>query len=142
MTMLDNLKKTALPAGMFLLLSLPQVYGHTNGFLKTDGDNCPTFKTRLLHTLAFFVLSFLSMKYYGEEKMSKNKMIRFSMCGALMFFLLSSPELYKLTGSLVGRVNDGFANRMGDSECPSFTGVLVHTAVFALTLSWVMTLKD
>ena len=141
MPMLDNLKKTALPAGMFMLLSLPQVYGKTNDLLKTNGDNCPTFKTRLLHTLAFFVLSYLSAKFYGE-KMSQNKMIRCALCSALMFFLLSSPELYQLTGSLMGNVSNDFASKMGDNNCPTLTGVLVHTAVFALVLSWVMTLKD
>ena len=138
--MLDNLKKTALPAGMFMLLSLPQVYGKTNNMFNTGGENCPTFKTRLLHTLAFFVLSFLSIKFYGE-KMSQNKMISCSLCSALMFFLLSSPELYQLTGSLIGQVDSEFSSKMGTNNCPTLTGVLVHTAVFSLVLSWVMTLK-
>mgnify|MGYP006146752089 CR=1 FL=1 len=141
MPMLDNLKKTALPAGMFMLLSLPQVYGKTNDLFKTGGENCPTFKTRLLHTLAFFVLSYLSVKFYGE-KISQNKMVRYALCSALLFFLLSSPELYQLTGSLMGNVNSEFSAKMGQSNCPTLTGVLVHTAAFSLVLSWVMTLKD
>lgn len=141
MQLLNNLKKTALPAGMFLALSLPQVYGKTNGLLGAGSDDCPTYKTRLLHTVAFFVLTYISMKVNGE-KMSKNQMTKYSLYGALMFFFLSSNAMYSLTGSLVSNANSGWGERMGDAACPTLTGVLVHTAVFALMLSWVMTLKD
>ena len=42
----------------------------------------------------------------------------------------------------MGNVNSEFSAKMGQSNCPTLTGVLVHTAAFSLVLSWVMTLKD
>lgn len=141
MQLVNNLKKTALPTGLFVLLSLPQVYGRTNNMLGANGADCPEYKTRILHTVSFFVLTYLSAKFYGQP-MSKKQMLRCSLVGALMFFFLSSTELYSVTGSLVGRVNNNLGQRMGPETCPTLVGVAVHAIVFNLVLNWVMSLKD
>lgn len=132
MNLVNNLKQVAVPAGVFLALNLPQVYqssGALSGFPGVPAG-CPSAQTRLLHTVAFFAVTYLINKYH--KKGSDNKqMLRYSLYGALMFFILSSPELYSVTDSLVRSVVNV---DMGSVGCPNLTGVLVHTLLFALFL--------
>lgn len=142
MTSLDNLKKTALPTGLFFLLSLPQVYGQSNKLVRSNRGECPDHKVRLLHTVAFFVLMYISMKYNNEAGKTQKQLVKCSMYGALLFFLFSSTELFALTDHLVGMVSPGVKGKMGEEGCPTVTGVVVHTLVFWLVTSWIATLGE
>lgn len=142
MTLLDNLKSTALPTGLFFLLSLPQVYGQTNKLVGSNRGECPDHKTRLLHTVAFFVLIYLSMKYRSDGQKTHQQLVACSLRAALLFFFFSSTELFSLTDNLVGRVTPSFRGRMGVESCPTPTGVVVHSLIFWLVLSWVVNYNE
>ena len=143
MSFVNNLKQTAIPAAIFLGLSLPQVSGQVNSWSGTSAGSypagCPSPQARLLQTVAFFAVTYLVAKYYKKGTDNK-QMIRYALYGALMYFILSSGELYTLTDSLVGSVV-GNVNMIQAPGCPSLTGVLVHTAVFALILAGMGSLK-
>jgi hypothetical protein len=131
----QKLYHAAISSCVFLVASLPYGYGKTNGFLSASGD-CPTYKSKLLHTLGFFALSLLVMKFIGKADKPLELMVKYATYSSLLFFLLSSTEAFKLTGSLV----DGLADESG---CPTLTGVAVHTLVYGGVLMLLMSLpKD
>lgn len=120
---------------VFLVASLPYGYGKTNNYM-SDFGVCPTYKSKLLHTLGFFALSLLVMKYVVKSDKSLELMVKYSTYSSLLFFLMSSPEAFKFTGNLV----DGLSDFTG---CPTLTGVLVHTVLYGLALLLLMGLpKD
>ena len=137
--MISNLKHAVVPASLFFVLSLPQLYGKTGSYFGENSGNCPSMKTRLLHALAFFALTYLITKYTDTEA-DKSHLVRYSLNSSLAFLVLSSPELYHLTESLFRRVNTDFAGRMGPNNCPSMTGIAVHSVLFAVFLSWAKSL--
>lgn len=49
--------------------------------------------------------------------------VKASLTAGLLFFILSSPSVYKLVDSLVGNVTDGCA--------PTTMGLVLHSLVFA-----------
>lgn len=140
---MNNLKHAAVPSALFLVLSLPQLYGKTNEYLGSDKGNCPGVKTRLLHTVAFFALTYLVAKYHGDNNDHK-AMVRYALNSALMYFVLSSPAIYSLTESVLGGVDNvvdtGVSSGLG-GDCPTLKGVAVHTVVFCLFLMWAKTLN-
>lgn len=129
----QKLYHAAISSGVFVLASLPYAYGKTNVYLSNDGD-CPTYKSKLLHTLAFFALSLLVMKYMGSNDKTLELMIRHSVYASLLFFFLSSAESFKLTGSLINGLADS-------SGCPTMTGVLVHAVVYGGALMGLASLQ-
>ena len=59
---------------------------------------------------------------------------KYSFYSALLFFVFSSPEMYKLTTHLLPTSNNG---------CPTSLGLLIHTVVFMLAIYGFMKLpKD
>lgn len=136
--MLNNLKHAVAPSALFFVLSLPQLYGKTGSFLGSN-DNCPSVKTRLLHALAFFVVTYMLAKYTDVE--SGHNLVRYSLFSAMAFFVFSSNELYYLTETVLGKVNSGLSNSMGLTSCPSMTGIAVHTVLYGLFLTWVKSLN-
>lgn len=134
----QKLYHAAISSCVFLVASLPYGYGKTNGLISAEGD-CPTYKSKLLHTLGFFALSLLVMKFMGKckgnsmEEKPFELMVKYATYASLLFFLLSSTEAFKLTGSLV----DGLADPSG---CPTLTGVVVHTVLYGGALLGLMCL--
>lgn len=119
-----TLQQAALGGAAFFAVSLPDFYARSNKFLAVEG-NCPSWKSRLLHTIAFFVVTYLIINYVEKTEDKANIMKR-CMASTLLFFVLSSPEVYRLTDSL------GFVDTADDSACPTMTGILVHSGVFVL----------
>jgi hypothetical protein len=124
-----NLYHAGLGAAMFMLMSLPQIYGKTNPLLNDDGS-CPTYKSKLLHTLAFFALVVLVMKYVGKSDKPLALLCKYALFGSLLFFVMSSSEAYKFTNS--------FHAGLADNGCPSMTGIIVHTVLFGAALFGMM----
>jgi hypothetical protein len=129
-----------LSALLFIALSLPFVYEKTNSIgLNTYAEKCPTAIGRFAHTTVFFALNYFMMKimssYGSSPKKSDGMLLKFAFYGALIFFLLSSPESYELTQNLYR--GDTFVNAPG-SGCPTYTGVIVHGIVFMLAVVLVM----
>jgi hypothetical protein len=118
-----TLQHAALGGFAFFAVSLPDLYARSNKFLAVDG-NCPSWKSRLLHTIAFFVVTHL-ITTYVENPEDKSTIMKKCMSSTLLFFILSSPEVYRLTNSF------GFINTADDNTaCPTMTGILVHSGVF------------
>jgi hypothetical protein len=131
--LVNPLRDAGVSAVIFLLVSLPQVYSRSNNFLSEEGD-CPNYKSKLIHFVAFLVLAVLTFKYVLKLDKDFSDMLGYALYAALLYFLISSPEMYQLTNSLVGN-----SVKLVDGACPTFNGVFVHTAVFAVTLaSWHM----
>ena len=136
--MISNLKHAVVPASLFFVLSLPQLYAKTESFMGDSGE-CPSMKTRLLHALAFFVITYLLTKYADSEA-NKSHLVRYSLYSSLGFVVLSSPELYKLTGSVLGKLSSNLSAKMGSDCRPSMTGIALHSVIFALFLTWAKSL--
>jgi len=132
----QKLYHSAISSCVFLFASLPYGYGKTNSFISATG-NCPTYKSKLLHTLGFFALSLLVMKFVGKSEKPLSLMVKYATYASLLFFLLSSTEAFILTRNLV-------SNSLADEEgCPTLTGVVVHTVVYCTALLGLMSLpKD
>lgn len=72
----------------------------------------------------------------GGMKKSDIVKFKYSVYSALVFFLVSNPETYKLTSSLFG---DWVA---GSSGCPSAGGLFLHTAVFLAIVFFLMKIRN
>ena len=134
MTLIDNLKNTVVPAGLFFVLTLPQAYEQSGKMFGYTSDTCQPFKTRLLHAVAFFVLMYFTTKNFGDDRdKSYDQLMKYCLYATLLFFVFSSKELFQLTSN--------FTSKTESSACPSdMTGVAIHTLLFWVALSWVTTL--
>ena len=119
-------------AGTFALLNAPMTYRLTNKFLtvKTYKDGCPTAMGSLIHTMVFFLVSFLSM-VIGGGNTSVRTMLDHSLYGSLIYFFVSSPPVYSVTKSF-------FSKTSNSSGCPTLTGVMLHSFVYFVLLMAVM----
>ncbi len=134
-TFQEKVMISAKVGGIFALVSLPQVYGVTNRIipgLYDTGRNCPTYKGLLLHTLVFFVLTYLSMTGYPKPAGLKAK---YSFYSSLIYFFLASPTMYQLTGQLFGR-------QIAVNGCPTMMGIMLHSLVYVAALTGVMYFPD
>ena len=130
-------QKLSISAGsavLFALVNLPQVYQVTNNLLPLDlyANGCPTNLGLVVHAIVFFVISYLTMGNSNIDNMIK---IKHSLYGTLIFYLLSSPAVFALVGSVI----PGVANAQG---CPTLQGVLVHAVVYCMALVAVMYLPE
>ena len=63
--------------------------------------------------------------------------VKAALTAGILFFIISSPALYKLVDSLVGGVVNAVAPslmhvfRVAESGCPTTYGLVVHSVVFA-----------
>lgn len=119
-------------AFLFALVSLPDTYKLTNNVVNTYSNGCPTGNGLLLHTFVFFLLTFLSMSMSNGSTGLK---LKFSIYGALIFFLIASPAMFGLTGSI-------FGDSIAYGGCPTISGVLLHALVFCIALTGLMYLPE
>lgn len=134
-TLTDKLYCAGYGSVVFLVASLPQLYDKTNSYFNEQGS-CPTYKSRLLHTLIFFALVLLTMKYLAKSNKSLQVLSKYSLFGALLFFLLSSPEAYRTTNGIYAGLADS------NNGCPTMTGLIIHTVLFGAALFGMMYLPD
>lgn len=111
----------AVPAVLFGLLNSQFSYQLTNAIgLSTQQGGCPTPVGTVLHTVVFFIITYLLMGRSGSRKQKADR----ALTSSLIFFALASPTMYALTGSPGG--------------CPNMRAVLLHTVVYFLALIGVM----
>jgi hypothetical protein len=126
-----KLEFSALGAVVFAVTSLPMLYSYTNKYANAEGD-CPMYKTKLFHTFVFFLLNLAVMYYFS--KLETGLKVKYSIYGALVFFFLSSTEMYNFTDNFVNTSRSG---------CPTLTGIVVHAVVYGAVLVGLMSLpKD
>lgn len=132
---------SALSALLFIAVSLPYTYSLTSqateattGVSTTSGI-CPTTSGVFLHTFVFFALSYLMMWWQnGNKRLTNGLMLKYSFYSALIYFLLSSTDAYKLTGNFAEYIVEE-SHFMG---CPTTQGVIVHGLVFLVVILLVM----
>lgn len=61
------------------------------------------------------------------HEVSTQKKVMISLFSALLFLLISSPFMYKLTNSV-------FAGKLASNGCPNWYGLVLHTLVFFLVV--------
>jgi hypothetical protein len=61
--------------------------------------------------------------------------LKFSIYGTLIFYFITSPAMFNLTGSIFG---DSIANQ----GCPTVYGVILHALVFGAALTGAMYLPN
>jgi len=112
---------SAQSAVLFLAVNLPQTYKLTDSILplKLANGSCPTSLGVFVHTLVFFLVSFLTM---GDPRKDTLGKLKHAIYGTLIFFFLSSPTMYSLTGS----------------RCQTVGSVVLHTIIYFLALVGVM----
>lgn len=122
---------------IFTLVNLPQTYKFTNSLtqyeLYNNSTNCPTNMGLIIHAIVFFALTFLSMKNPKEKTYIK---LKHTIYGTLIFYLMSSPALFSITGSILG---DNIANTNG---CPTLLGIGLHSLVYCTILVSIMYLPE
>ena len=120
-------------AALFALVNLPQTYRLTDSILPLNlynqETNCPTAAGLVIHAIVFFALSFLSMRNSSVDTGTK---LKHSLYGTLIFFLIASPAMFSVVGSILG---NWVASPAG---CPTLTGVLLHAVVYCMALVGVM----
>lgn len=140
----DKLVASAIAAGTFFLVSNPSVI-ESIGLLNTDNgladwQGCPTSTGRIVLTIVFFALNMAIM--FGKDKMKGlqhdwKQYLKCSAIASILFFVISSPQAYNLTGQVFGK--DLF---WIEDACPGTVGVGVHSGVYLVLIYVVMLLKD
>ena len=118
-------------ANTCLLLNLPGTYTFLNKTgisFYNENTGCPTHIGLLLITVLFFILTYITM----GSSINKGIKIKHSLYGTLIFYLVSSPTLYAVMGSILG---NKIANKEG---CPTNIGILLHSFIYFLILVAVM----
>lgn len=107
---------------IFYILSLPYMNQLTNSYLGNTDSKCPSFYTRIFHTALYMLVLVMLMTKTAFGLVPWNKVLGASALSALLFFFLTSPDMYRFTNSLL---------RLGaDPGCPHNTSILLHAAVF------------
>ena len=123
---------SASSAILFFFVNAPEVYKITNNLINQkliNSNNCPTNLGILIHTIIFFVLTYLSM---GNSNQSDGTKLKHSIYGTLIFFFVSNPVTYSFIVSLFGK-------HLGtDLGCPTLTGRIVHSFIYCIALIGVM----
>ena len=131
-------KKLSISIGsalLFLLINLPKTYNITSNILSLNlyNDNCPTNMGLIIHTILFFIITYLSMSNpyikYGIK-------LKHTIYGSLLFYLISSPPMFSLINSILG---NKYANVNG---CPTIIGIVLHALIYCSALIGVMYLPE
>lgn len=144
----EKLKHASAVGAIFLVTSLPQVYAYGTNKITTWNKNthepCPSYKSKLLHTLIFAILAVSMMKYMPKLKsdLSDGLIVKYAVYSTLLYFLLSSSEVYRLTDSVLGGLTQQLpkiGQRLCDNTgCPTLTGVVLHTVAYVALLFGMM----
>jgi len=131
----EKLLWSAVLSALFFTVSYPQVYSVTDKAVARYGhtyqNDCPTPEGKLLHTIVFYLLAYIAiwvLSYFALWTGSKQQMVKCALFATLLFFLVSSPDVYQLTRGLSGKP---LANEKG---CPTPQGLIAHSLVFLVLL--------
>jgi hypothetical protein len=121
---------SASSAFLFTLINSPQTYKITNSLTELNlYENCPTNIGIVIHTIIFFVLTFLSMT---QANASIGTKLKHSIYGTLIFYIISSPPAFALLNTILG---DEYADING---CPTIKGILLNALTYCSILFGIM----
>lgn len=119
----DKQFKISLLTGViFYLFSMKFLYKYTNNYFLNESNDCPNLTSKLIHTFFVFLINFLLMRPELNLNKENRSKLKYSFYGALIFFLLSSKEMYNLT-----RIEDNIS-------CPENSSVFIHSIIYILVI--------
>ena len=122
----QQFKISILTGIIFYVLSTKYLYKFTNNLFLNENNECPNITSKLIHTFLVFLINFLLMRpELNLEKENRTK-IKYSFYGALIFFLLSSKEMYNLTN-----IDENIA-------CPNYSSIFIHSIIYVLVILLLM----
>lgn len=120
-------------AALFILVMLPQTFALTSRIstinLYDTQTNCPTNLGIIVHTVVFFILTYLSM---WRSDLSAGLKLKFSIYGTLLFYLVASPTFFSVIDYVAGN------HLSNENGCPSVAGVVVSAILYLLGLLGLM----
>ena len=133
----DKLNNCLSMVVLFYIVGNPVVYKFVDRLLSplkldvSDAHGCPTQLGVVVHALVFALL--LSVNLVGSLLFgARSNLYSKSGClllAAVLFFVVSNTEVYKLVNRLVKGLKLRVSNESG---CPTQVGVLVHGVVFSV----------
>ncbi len=131
MSLQNSLRHATVASLLFAVVSLPQIYNKSNELLFQSG-NCPNYKSKLMHFIVFLCLAVLIIKYVMNLQKKFSDIIGYVLYASLLYYFISSQELYQLTDSIFGGIV-----KISNGNCPTMSGIALHTIVYMLCLaSW------
>jgi hypothetical protein len=131
-----KIMSTVMSSLVFVLVAQPKLYSVTNKYFNVN-SMCPTNKTKLLHTVVFFCIIFAMITYNKDKQLvltEKSKLYaKWALFGSLIFFLLSSTEMYTLTQSIT---------KIKNIECPDLHAIIIHSVVYGIILYTIMNVHE
>ncbi len=130
----------ALSTLLMVGIANPWTYKYVNGIVGgdwADDSGCPKFMGHLAHTLVFFVAVLALMVIVKNWLMMSPRpmwtYVKYAMCSTLLFYFVTSREMYKLTGMM----NSNIEVR----GCPTNVGILFHGFMYFVLLYVMMSLS-
>ena len=74
------------------------------------------------------------MSDHENKKLSEKQKWMVSVYSAILFFIISAPFMYKLTGAIFSY----FGLNIQMYGCPNYLGLVIHAVVFALLIRLLM----
>ena len=132
----EKILYSALSALIMVAVSNKTTYSIVGKLFEKDTlikNECPTIFGHFLHSIIFFILIFAVMLLFNRsKKSSKWLLVKYSFYGTLLYFVLTSSEMYGLVGTLT---NGSTADSFG---CPTIQGVVLHSVIYFLMLFGIM----
>jgi Na+/melibiose symporter-like transporter len=116
----ENVQEKMITLMIFLIIAQPKIYKITNSYFNNHTD-CPTLISKLIHIIIFFILTII-MLYFVKKRLNNYVLIKYALISSLLFFFLSSPELYNLT--------DEIFKIETDINCPNQKSIMLHGIIF------------
>jgi Na+/melibiose symporter-like transporter len=116
----ENVQEKMITLLIFLIIAQPKIYKITNSYFNNHTD-CPTLISKLIHIIIFFILTII-MLYFVKKTLNNYVLIKYALISSLLFFFLSSPELYNLT--------DEIFKIETDINCPNQKSIMLHGIIF------------
>lgn len=123
-------------AALFALVNLPQTYQLTSKIINLkllDNNNCPNITGFILHSIVFFIFTYLSM---GNATLKIGIKLKHTIYATLIFYLISSPSFASFVNNLLG---DTFFSKTG---CPTKLGILLNSVIYCAALVGLMYLPE
>ena len=114
---------------LFYLLNLPETYSLTSQLIDRTliSFNCPTDFGFILHTIIFFIITYLSMS--TSKKIKNETKIKHSLYGTLIYYFVSSQQFYSFLNIIFNNYK---------YNCPSNIGLIIQSIIYCIFLIGVM----
>ena len=123
-------------AALFAIVNLPETYNLTSKIFNLkllDNNYCPTITGFILHSVVFFIFTYLSM---GNATLKIGIKLKHTIYATLIFYLISSPSFASFVNNFLG---DKFFSKTG---CPTKLGISLNSIIYCAALVGLMYLPE